>query len=63
MMLVDTAKFRVPEGGTVELKRWPTRIDPIYRSDDDYADLLSRDVADLSASRKCSTLRIAILCC
>ncbi|MGA2778623.1 MAG: ADP-polyphosphate phosphotransferase [Steroidobacteraceae bacterium] len=51
-MLVDTAKFRVPEGGTVELKRWPTRIDPIYRSDDDYADLLSRDIADRSAQQE-----------
>jgi PPK2 family polyphosphate:nucleotide phosphotransferase len=45
-------KFRVREGSSVELKRWPTMIDPVYRSDADYATMLSRDVAELSAQQE-----------
>ena len=45
-------KFRVREGSSVELKRWPTMMDPVYRSDADYATMLSRDVAELSAQQE-----------
>jgi len=45
-------KFRVREGSSVELKRWPTIIDPVYRSDDDYTAMLSRRVAELSAQQE-----------
>jgi len=45
-------KFRVREGSSVELKRWPTMIDPVYRSDGDYAAMLTRHVAELSAQQE-----------
>ncbi|HMD74769.1 MAG TPA: ADP-polyphosphate phosphotransferase [Steroidobacteraceae bacterium] len=51
-MAIDAEDFRVPEGDTVDLKRWPTMIDRFYRSDEDYASMLRRDVADLSAQQE-----------
>jgi PPK2 family polyphosphate:nucleotide phosphotransferase len=51
-MTMHAEKFRVREGSSVELKRWPTMIDPVYRSDADYATMLSRDVAELSAQQE-----------
>ncbi len=45
-------EFRVREGSSVELKRWPTMIDAVYRSDADYATMLSRHVAELSAQQE-----------
>jgi PPK2 family polyphosphate:nucleotide phosphotransferase len=41
-------KFRVKEDHKVNLGKWPTLIDPIYRSKDDYHGLLSDHVARLS---------------
>ena len=40
---------RVHEGQAVELERWPTRIEPVYRSRDDYRSVLEEHVARLSA--------------
>jgi PPK2 family polyphosphate:nucleotide phosphotransferase len=51
-MTMHAEKFRVREGSSVELKRWPTMMDPVYRSDADYATMLSRDVAELSAQQE-----------
>src|SRR5208282_1022521 len=51
-MTMHAEKFRVREGSSVELKRWPTIIDPVYRSDDDYTAMLSRRVAELSAQQE-----------
>ena len=51
-MAIDAEDFRVPEGDAVDLKRWPTMIDRTYRSDEDYANMLRRDVADLSAQQE-----------
>jgi PPK2 family polyphosphate:nucleotide phosphotransferase len=38
---------RVPEGKSVNLRRWPTRVDPWYVSLDHYEELLLKHVAEL----------------
>ncbi len=51
-MVIDVEEFRVPEGGAVDLERWPTIVDRFYKSDEDYANMLKSDVADLSAQQE-----------
>jgi len=51
-MAIDADEFRVSEGGAVDLRRWPTMIDRLYKSDEDYASMLRRDVADLSVQQE-----------
>ena len=43
-----TTAFRVREGAAVNLGKWPTRVDPLYRSDKHYHQLLAEQVARLS---------------
>jgi PPK2 family polyphosphate:nucleotide phosphotransferase len=43
--------YRVKEGMKVNLKRWPTAVHPVYRSDRQYRDLLSAHVKELSAQQ------------
>jgi PPK2 family polyphosphate:nucleotide phosphotransferase len=45
---IDAAPFRVGEGDKVDLTKWPTLIDPVYRSKDDYHAMLADHVARLS---------------
>ncbi len=45
---IDAKDFRVKEDAEVDLADWPTRIDPVYRSKDDYHALLADHVARLS---------------
>ena len=45
---IDSEKFRVEEGAVVDLKHWPTRIDPVYRSREEYHALLADHVGRLS---------------
>ncbi len=45
---IDAEKFRVKPGEKVGLKDWPTRIDPVYGSKEDYHALLTDHVARLS---------------
>jgi PPK2 family polyphosphate:nucleotide phosphotransferase len=47
-MKIDPKKFRVREGDKVDLDKWPTRVKPVYKSDEDYEQLLSAHVEDLS---------------
>ena len=44
----ETKKFLVKEDEKVDLSKWPTRIEPVYRSKEDYRDLLAAHVARLS---------------
>jgi len=48
-MKIHTRDFRVREGAQVRLDKWPTRVGAVYRTKDDYEDLLARHVARLSA--------------
>lgn len=45
---IDAKDFRVKEDAEIDLADWPTRIDPVYRSKDDYHSLLTDHVARLS---------------
>jgi PPK2 family polyphosphate:nucleotide phosphotransferase len=46
---VNAKNFRVKEGEEVELRKWPTRIKPLYRSKEHYVELLNQHVAQLSS--------------
>lgn len=48
-MNIKSKDFRVEEGGTVALKQWPTRVEPVYDSKKDYKKLLKDHVKQLSA--------------
>jgi PPK2 family polyphosphate:nucleotide phosphotransferase len=46
-MRIDTKPFRVREGGTVNLKKWPTRVKPAYKSKEECEKLLAEHVEKL----------------
>lgn len=50
-MKIDIKTFRVREGKSVHLKKWPTKIKPLYKSKDDYKDILAEHIKDLRASQ------------
>ena len=45
MMKITHQDFRVGEGDEVDLKKWPTKIDPVYKSKEQYKKLLEDHVA------------------
>jgi PPK2 family polyphosphate:nucleotide phosphotransferase len=51
-MRFDTNDFRVPAGKTIKLKKWPTGIKPLYKSDKEYKEMLTADVAELSGLQR-----------
>jgi PPK2 family polyphosphate:nucleotide phosphotransferase len=51
-MHIKSNDFRVREGSRVNLKKWPTRVDPVYGSNEDYEDLLRKHVKALSAQQE-----------
>jgi PPK2 family polyphosphate:nucleotide phosphotransferase len=51
-MTVKAKQFRVPAGAHVDLAKWPTRVDPVYHSDDEYSQMLADHVHDLSAQQQ-----------
>jgi PPK2 family polyphosphate:nucleotide phosphotransferase len=48
-MKIRSKDFCVGEGDKVNLKKWPTRVDPVYRSKEQYQNLLQEHVAQLSS--------------
>jgi PPK2 family polyphosphate:nucleotide phosphotransferase len=48
-MRIRAKDFRVPEGGSVDLRKWPTRVKPTYRSKARYQQTLAQHIAELSA--------------
>src|SRR5271154_6810605 len=48
-MKIDSKDFRVHEGDEVDLKKWPTIVDRVYKSKKQYQKLLDEHVAQLSA--------------
>ena len=50
-MAIDVSRFRVPEGRRVDLKKWPTRVKPLYDSKEQYQ-LLLADHKDQLARRQ-----------
>jgi PPK2 family polyphosphate:nucleotide phosphotransferase len=48
-MKIDSKDFRVREGDEVSLRKWPTNVAPVYKSKQQYKELLEQHVAKLSA--------------
>jgi polyphosphate kinase 2 (PPK2 family) len=40
-MKIHSKDFRVREGDDVDLKKWPTMVDPVYKSKEQYQELLT----------------------
>ena len=51
-MKIDPKEFRVREGDEVDLRKWPTRIDPVYKSKEHYKSLMEEHVANLNAMQE-----------
>ena len=51
-MKINSNDFRVREGHEVDLKKWPTKVDPVYKSKEQYKDLLDEHVVHLSAQQQ-----------
>ena len=51
-MKIVTKDFRVNEGDEVDLEKWPTKVDPVYKSKKQYKKLLEDHVAQLSAQQQ-----------
>ena len=47
-MKIHTKDFRVAEGDEIDLDKWPTKVDPVYKSKDQYKTLLDDHVEQLS---------------
>ncbi len=47
-MKIKSEDFQVKQGEKVNLKKWPTRVKPAYKSKHDYEKLLADQVAELS---------------
>src|SRR5674476_951090 len=51
-MKINVKDFRVPEGEKVNLKKWPTLVDPVYKSKKKYHKILEEQVEQLSALQR-----------
>jgi PPK2 family polyphosphate:nucleotide phosphotransferase len=51
-MKIHSKDFRVHDGDTVDLKKWPTKIDPVYKSKEQYKTLLQEHVEQLSTQQE-----------
>ncbi|HVC61225.1 MAG TPA: ADP-polyphosphate phosphotransferase [Acetobacteraceae bacterium] len=51
-MKINSKDFRVREGDEVDLKKWPTLIDPVYKSKAQYHEILQDHVARLSVQQQ-----------
>jgi PPK2 family polyphosphate:nucleotide phosphotransferase len=49
---IQPRDFRVREGDDVDLKKWPTKVKPVYGSDKDYEKLLEEHIEQLSAQQE-----------
>src|ERR1017187_8566272 len=48
-MKIDSKEFRVRAGEKVKLKKWPARMNPFYKSEQQYQKILSEHIESLSA--------------
>jgi polyphosphate kinase 2 (PPK2 family) len=51
-MNIKSSDFRVREGMEVDLKEWPTRVNPVYATKEEYQELLQKHVKALSAQQE-----------
>jgi PPK2 family polyphosphate:nucleotide phosphotransferase len=51
-MKIVSKDFCVREGHVLDLKKWPTKVDPVYKSKEQYKSLLEEHVAQLSSQQQ-----------
>jgi PPK2 family polyphosphate:nucleotide phosphotransferase len=51
-MPIKSTDFQVKEGAKVDLKEWPTRVHPSYKTSRQYKDMLAAHVKELSAQQE-----------
>jgi PPK2 family polyphosphate:nucleotide phosphotransferase len=51
-MPIKSSDFQVKEGAKVDLKEWPTRVHPSYKTSRQYKDMLAAHVKELSAQQE-----------
>ena len=51
-MKISSKDFRVGQGDAVDLKKWPTLVDPVYESKGQYKDMLQDHIGRLSAQQQ-----------
>src|SRR6202521_1597790 len=51
-MKINSKDFRVREGDEVNLRKWPTNVDPVYKSKKQYHKLLRGHVGQLSSQQQ-----------
>ncbi len=51
-MGISSKEFRVREGDDVDLRKWPTQVDPVYKSKKQYHEMLEDHVARLSTQQQ-----------
>lgn len=51
-MKINSKDFRVPPGKKVDLKKWPTRVKPVYKSKKTYNKHLEKQVEELSSVQR-----------
>ena len=51
-MKLNSNDFRVNEGDSVNLIKWPTKVEPVYDSKEHYREILAKHVAQLSAQQQ-----------
>jgi hypothetical protein len=51
-MHIKSSDYRVGAGKRVELKKWPTLVDPVYKTSEEYQDLLRKHIKALSAQQE-----------
>ena len=62
-MKINSKDFRVPPGKNVDLDKWPTIVEPFFKSDEQYKKLLETHVQQLSSLQQLhyATNRHAVL--
>jgi polyphosphate kinase 2 (PPK2 family) len=51
-MKISSKDFRVREGDEVDLKKWSTIVDPVYKAKEQYQELLTDHVTRLSSQQQ-----------
>jgi PPK2 family polyphosphate:nucleotide phosphotransferase len=62
-MKIHSKRFLAHEGNNIDLSKWPTMIEPVYKTKEHYRELLETHIAHLSAQQQLlySTNRYALL--
>jgi PPK2 family polyphosphate:nucleotide phosphotransferase len=51
-MKINSKDFQVKEGDAIDLQKWPTIVEPVYKSKDQYKKLLRDHIAQLSSQQQ-----------